>query len=91
MPCLHAQVVNGERRYMDENKKRQRKLRRIVYMMAGAYILYQAYSMGIEVKNGAVVDNVPLLAGAMVLFIGAGLAIIIYNGLKLKKEWQEED
>lgn len=76
---------------MNDDKRRQKQLRRVVYMMAGAYILYQAYSMGMEVKNGAVVDNVPLLVGAILLFIVAGLALIIYNGLKLKKESREED
>jgi len=77
------------RKTMDEDKARQRKLRRIVYMMAGAYILYQAYSMITEWKSGAVIDRPALLAGAIAVFIVAGLGIVIYNGLKLKKEFQD--
>ena len=60
-------------------------------MMAGVYILYQAYSMGMELKRGAIVDNLWLLIGAVAIFIVARASLIVYNGLKLKKEWQEED
>ena len=47
--------------------------------------------MGMELKRGAIVDNLWLLIGAVAIFIVAGASLIVYNGLKLKKEWQEED
>ena len=68
---------------MNDDKRKQRKMRR--------FILYQAYSMGMELKRGAIVDNLWLLIGAVAIFIVAGASLIVYNGLKLKKEWQEED
>ena len=48
---------------MDENKLRQRKMRRYVYLLAGAYIVYQAVSMVLDVKRGVVMDNPALILG----------------------------
>ncbi len=67
---------------MDENKLRQRKMRRYVYLLAGAYIVYQAVSMVLDVKRGVVMDNPALILG--------GAAVLAAAGLALRRERKEE-
>lgn len=42
---------------MDEDKRKQRKTRRYVYMIAGAYIIWQGISIGIDMKNNVAADR----------------------------------
>ena len=60
-------------------------------MMAGVYILYQAYSMGMELKRGAIVDNLWLLIGAVAIFIVAGGAVFFFNCFELEKKKEKEE
>ena len=71
---------------MDEDKRKQRKTRRYVYMIAGAYIIWQGISIGIDMKNNVAADRPEMIAISAVLLILTGLALIVWQLRKLKKE-----
>ncbi len=75
---------------MDENKLRQRKMRRYVYLLAGAYIVYQAVSMVLDVKRGVVMDNPALILGGAAVLAAAGLALAGVQIWALRRERKEE-
>ena len=75
---------------MDEDKRKQRKTRRYVYMIAGAYISWQGISIGIDMKNNVAADRPEMIAISAVLLILTGLALIVWQLRKLKKEQKEE-
>ncbi len=75
---------------MDENKLRQRKMRRYVYLLAGAYIVYQAVSMVLDVKRGVVMDNPALILGGAAVLAAAGLALAGVQIWALRREGKEE-
>ena len=75
---------------MDENKIKQRKMRRYVYLLAGAYIVYQAVSMVLDVKRGVAMDNPALILGAAAVMAAAGLALIAFQVCALRREQKEE-
>ena len=75
---------------MDENKLRQRKMRRYVYLLAGAYIVYQAVSMVLDVKRGVVMDNPALILGGAAVLAAAGLALASVQIGALRRERKEE-
>ncbi len=75
---------------MEEEKRKQRKMRRYVYILAGAYITYQAVSMGMDLHGGVAADQPALIVGAAVALAAAGLAIMIWQVKKLLAEQKEE-
>ena len=75
---------------MDENKLRQRKMRRYVYLLAGAYIVYQAVSMVLDVKRGVVMDIPALILGGAAVLAAAGLALAGVQIWALRRERKGE-
>ncbi len=75
---------------MEEEKRKQRTMRRYVYILAGAYIIYQAVSMGMDLRDGVVSDHPMLIAGAAVVLAAAGLAIMIWQVKKVLAEQKGE-
>ncbi len=66
-------------------------MRRYVYILAGAYIIYQAVSMGMDLRDGVVSDHPMLIAGAAVVLAAAGLAIMIWQVKKVLAEQREAE
>ena len=57
---------------------------------SGAYIVYQAVSMVLDVKRGVVMDNPALILGGAAVLAAAGLALASVQIWALRRERKEE-